>query len=58
MTINKDKYLNDLSAAVKQMGQYKPKQVPQTSEEYPTATQLKKKWRLERQPPKSKSKKI
>ncbi len=47
MTINKEKTLNDLKAIIQQIGLYKPKQAPKTPEEYPNATELKKKWRLE-----------
>lgn len=38
----------ELANTVAQIGLYKPKQVPKTPDEYPTATQLKKKWQLER----------
>ncbi len=46
MTINKEKTLNDLKAII----QHKPKQAPKTPDEYPNATELKKRWRLERRP--------
>lgn len=38
----------ELADTVAQIGSYKPKEVPKTPNEYPTAPQLKKKWKLGR----------